>query len=107
MPQFPTAEPAETILAALVEALDQADFGVALLDRELRPRFLNRKFSEFWADAVMRADLPGWVEQRERGPVVLEAPGGERLKVSCLSGADGGYVLVSQAVAAQPTPDAV
>lgn len=49
MPQFLISEPAEAILANLAEALDLVDFGIVLLDRDLRARFINRRFAEMWA----------------------------------------------------------
>jgi diguanylate cyclase (GGDEF)-like protein len=48
MPRYLTVEPAEAILIALGDALDLVDFGIILLDRELRVRFLNRRFAEIW-----------------------------------------------------------
>jgi diguanylate cyclase (GGDEF)-like protein len=49
MPQFLISEPAEAILASLAEALDLVDFGIVLLDRDLRARYVNRRFAEMWA----------------------------------------------------------
>ena len=49
MPQFLVTEPPEAILASLAEALDLIDFGIVLLDRDLRARFVNRRFAEMWA----------------------------------------------------------
>ena len=46
MPQFLTSEPAEAMLAALGDALDLVDFGIVLLDRDMRVRFVNRRFVE-------------------------------------------------------------
>jgi diguanylate cyclase (GGDEF)-like protein len=43
-----TSEPAEATLSALGDALDLVDFGIVLLDRDLRTRFLNRRFAEIW-----------------------------------------------------------
>lgn len=49
MPSFLTSEPMETVLAALVEALDIVDFGIVLLNKDLELRFINRRFVEIWA----------------------------------------------------------
>ncbi len=49
MPQFPISEPAGPVLASLAEALDLVDFGIVLLNRDLRVRFVNRRFTEIWA----------------------------------------------------------
>jgi diguanylate cyclase (GGDEF)-like protein len=46
MPQFLSSEPAEAMLAALSDALDLVDFGIVLLDRDTRVRFVNRYFVE-------------------------------------------------------------
>jgi diguanylate cyclase (GGDEF)-like protein len=46
MPQFLSSEPAEAMLAALGDALDLVDFGIVLLDRDTRVRFVNRYFVE-------------------------------------------------------------
>jgi PAS fold/Diguanylate cyclase, GGDEF domain len=46
MPQFLSSEPAEAMLAALGDALDLIDFGIVLLDRDTRVRFVNRYFVE-------------------------------------------------------------
>jgi len=48
MPQFLLSEPAGSILAAVAEALDLVDFGFVLLNRDLRARFVNRRFAELW-----------------------------------------------------------
>jgi diguanylate cyclase (GGDEF)-like protein len=48
MPQYPNREPTETIHGALREALDLVDFGIALFDRDLRTRFINRWMTDFW-----------------------------------------------------------
>ena len=48
MPNFIVAERTEADLTALIEALDQIDIGVVLLDRELRVRFLNRRQIELF-----------------------------------------------------------
>jgi diguanylate cyclase (GGDEF)-like protein len=89
MPKFVISEPAETILASLVEALDLVNFGILLLTPDLRVRFVNRCYAEMWdwqwtmlaagtpfrsllhqALAQSRydmpaADLPAYLEQRE------------------------------------------
>jgi len=49
MPQFLISEPAEAILASVAEALDAVDFGMVLLNRDMRARFVNRRFAEMWA----------------------------------------------------------
>ncbi|HVC59689.1 MAG TPA: diguanylate cyclase [Acetobacteraceae bacterium] len=46
MPRFLMSEPAEAILAGLAEALDLVDLGIILLNRDLRVRFVNRRFTE-------------------------------------------------------------
>jgi diguanylate cyclase (GGDEF)-like protein len=49
MPQFLVSEPAEAILAILGEALDLVDLGILLLNRDMRVRFVNRRYAEIWA----------------------------------------------------------
>jgi diguanylate cyclase (GGDEF)-like protein len=46
---FLTSEPPEAVCAALVEALDLVDFGMALLTPDSRVRFLNQRFLDLWA----------------------------------------------------------
>jgi diguanylate cyclase (GGDEF)-like protein len=46
MPDFPLSEPAHSVLASLAEALDLVDFGIVLLDRNMRVRFVNRRYAE-------------------------------------------------------------
>jgi diguanylate cyclase (GGDEF)-like protein len=46
---FLTSEPPEVVRAALVEAFDLVDFGMALLTPDLRLRFLNQRFLDLWA----------------------------------------------------------
>jgi diguanylate cyclase (GGDEF)-like protein len=48
MPQFLISEPPEGILAALGQSLDLVDFGIVLLNRELRTRFINQCFAAMW-----------------------------------------------------------
>jgi diguanylate cyclase (GGDEF)-like protein len=49
MPKFLISEPPDAILASLAEALDLVDFGIVLLNRDMRARFVNRRFAEMWA----------------------------------------------------------
>jgi diguanylate cyclase (GGDEF)-like protein len=89
MPHFAISEPADEILATLAEALDLVSLGIVLLDRDLRVRFVNRRYAEMWtgpcamlvAGAPFRAlldlyaaqlfyDVPAsemsaWLDQRE------------------------------------------
>ena len=89
MPRYLISEPAEARLSALCDALDLVDFGIVLLDRELRACFINRRFDEIWrlppallataptfrklldsiaADAwhdVPAAELPAYLDERE------------------------------------------
>jgi diguanylate cyclase (GGDEF)-like protein len=48
MPQFLTSDPVAETIEALGEALDLLDVGVAVLDRDLRVRIVNRRFAEAW-----------------------------------------------------------
>jgi hypothetical protein len=48
MPKFLSPGPAYSVLFALGEALDLVDFGIVLLDHDLRPRFINRHMGEIW-----------------------------------------------------------
>ena len=48
MPQFLMSEPDGSVLASLADALDLVDFGIALLDSDMRIRFLNRRYAEIW-----------------------------------------------------------
>jgi diguanylate cyclase (GGDEF)-like protein len=89
MPQFPLGEAPGEVLNSLAEALDQADIGIMLLDRDLRVRFVNRRqielfglppallaarpnFRDFLDHAAARsgfavpaADIPEYIERRE------------------------------------------
>jgi diguanylate cyclase (GGDEF)-like protein len=89
MSQFLIAEPVEATLIALADALDQADIGILLLDRDLRIRFYNRRQMEIFRlpttsltpgltfremleltransrIAVSAEDLPDWHNQHE------------------------------------------
>lgn len=49
MPQIPASDSAADTIAALGEALDLLDVGVAVLDRDLRARVITRRFAEVWA----------------------------------------------------------
>jgi diguanylate cyclase (GGDEF)-like protein len=49
MPQFFISEPAESVLPILAEALDLVDFGLVLLNSDMRVRFVNRRYAELWA----------------------------------------------------------
>jgi diguanylate cyclase (GGDEF)-like protein len=49
MPQFLLSEPSEARLAILAEALDLAGVAIVLLNRDMRVRFVNRRFAEIWA----------------------------------------------------------
>jgi diguanylate cyclase (GGDEF)-like protein len=51
MPRFLIAEPAEAILGMLGDALDIVDFGIVLLNRDLRVRFINRRAEALWNTA--------------------------------------------------------
>ena len=63
MPRYLTSEPAEAILGALGDALDLVDFGIVLLDRDLRTQFMNRRFSELWnAQPAFLATAPTFRE---------------------------------------------
>ena len=44
----PTAAPADNELQTLRAALDEVDFGIVLLDAELRAQFINRAFCKMW-----------------------------------------------------------
>lgn len=46
MPRYLISEPAEAILRTLGDVLDMVDFGIILLNRELRVRFINRRAEE-------------------------------------------------------------
>jgi diguanylate cyclase (GGDEF)-like protein len=48
MRRYLISEPAEAILAALGDALDLVDFGIVLLNSDLRARFVSRRFFEIW-----------------------------------------------------------
>ena len=63
MPRFLTTEPAEALLATLGDALDLVDFGIVLLDRDMRVRFVNRRFVEL--SAVPEALLATGPDYRE------------------------------------------
>ncbi len=89
MPRYLISEPAEAILTTLGDALDLVDFGIVLLDRDLRVRFINRRLGEIWkiepalletaptfrellmnvaalgCYAMAAANLPGYIDRRE------------------------------------------
>jgi diguanylate cyclase (GGDEF)-like protein len=48
MPHFLIAEPAETMLETLADALHLVDIGIILLNRDMRARFINRRQSELF-----------------------------------------------------------
>jgi len=48
MPRFLLSDSDVENVAALGEALDLIDLGVAVLDRDLRARIVNRRFAELW-----------------------------------------------------------
>jgi diguanylate cyclase (GGDEF)-like protein len=48
MPPVLHSEPIEISLTTLVEALDQIDVGIVLLDRDTNVRFANKRFAEIW-----------------------------------------------------------
>jgi diguanylate cyclase (GGDEF)-like protein len=56
MSQFLINEAPDTIVGALADALDLVDFGILLLDDEMRVRFINRSFAAIWRlpPALMR-----------------------------------------------------
>lgn len=88
MSPFMLSEPAEAVLPTLVEALDLVDFGIVLLNSDLRVRFVNRRYAELWAMppellaigpsfrvlldhvagqrgySIPEDALPGWLDQR-------------------------------------------
>ena len=83
MPQFLTAEPPEAVLATLSEALDLVDFGIVLLNRDMRVRFVNRHFvencglpQELLAGSPSLRDLLDHVARNSRYAVPPEALGG-------------------------------
>jgi diguanylate cyclase (GGDEF)-like protein len=45
---FLIQERADDVLGSLAEALDLVDFGIVLLNRDFRARFINRAFAEIW-----------------------------------------------------------
>jgi diguanylate cyclase (GGDEF)-like protein len=47
--QYLISEPAEVALRMLGEALDLVDFGLVVLDRDLRTCFINRRCEEMWS----------------------------------------------------------
>ncbi|MGD0102984.1 MAG: diguanylate cyclase [Rhodopila sp.] len=48
MQRYLISEPPAAILTMLADALDLVDFGIVLLNRDLRARFINRRFLEMW-----------------------------------------------------------
>lgn len=48
MQRYLISEPAEVTLTMLADALDLVDFGIVLLNRDLRALFINRRFGEMW-----------------------------------------------------------
>ena len=104
MPQFLSEEPAETMLAALGEALDLTDRGIMLLDPEMRVRFVNDTFSQLTLSeqrlrrGVRLRDLFGEhceVETRNRqgAAIALDLPDGHQLVASCRTTSEGGFLL--------------
>jgi diguanylate cyclase (GGDEF)-like protein len=48
MPRYLISEPAEAILRTLGDVLDMVDFGIVLLNQDLRVRFINRRAEAMW-----------------------------------------------------------
>jgi diguanylate cyclase (GGDEF)-like protein len=58
-----TAEPTETMLHTLADALDHVDIGIVLLNRDMRVRFINRRMTElFDYPAALLASGPHYRE---------------------------------------------
>ncbi len=94
MPQFLGEELADTMLAALGEALDLVDCGFMLLDQDMRVRFVNDAFAQLIAIeqpmsfGVRLRDLfgPHWEAEIRRGPVArmtLDLPDAHHLAIGC------------------------
>jgi diguanylate cyclase (GGDEF)-like protein len=79
MPTFLTSEPEADTIAALGEALDLLDVGVAVLDPELRVRIVNRCFTELWPQPA------------DTAPTLCE-PNGEIVQAFDVSGNVPGHV---------------
>jgi diguanylate cyclase (GGDEF)-like protein len=89
MQRYVIAEPPEATLGVLEDALDLVDFGIILLNRDLRARLINRRLIEMWSVppellatppsfrdllndgaargryAVPAAEMPDYLDQRE------------------------------------------
>jgi diguanylate cyclase (GGDEF)-like protein len=89
MPRYLISEPEGAFLSMLGDALDLVDFGIALFDRDLTARFINRRLIELWnippaflsiaptfrellnqsaadgSHGVSAADLPAYLDARQ------------------------------------------
>jgi diguanylate cyclase (GGDEF)-like protein len=103
MPQFLSEEPAETVLAALGEALDVVDSGFMLLDQDMRVRFINDAFAKLTeveqplSPGARLSDLlgPHWEAEIRRQPeasTVLDLPDAQHLAIACRTTSQG-YLL--------------
>ena len=90
MPQDPTAEAPEAVLATLSEALDLVDFGIVLLDRAARICWYT----------VPSDELSAYLDRREAAvragaaaPTEIDLNDGRRMLFRCITCPDGGRML--------------
>ena len=123
MPLFLAAEPAPAMLANLIEALDQVETGIVLLDPRMCVRYINRRFGEICPGSDGLAAAPGlnfrmlvehaacaapadtaslpFVDRIEalvsagnEEPCEIDLPDGRHLLLRCSPCPDGGRILL-------------
>ena len=68
MQRFFITEPPEAMLSMLGDALDLIDVGIVLLNRDLRARFINRRFVDMWdVPPALLAGAPSFRDLLEHG----------------------------------------
>jgi diguanylate cyclase (GGDEF)-like protein len=117
MPQCLAEELAQTMLAALGEALDLVDCGFMLLDQDMQVRFISETFAQltgierrFSGDVWLR-DLfgPHWeaeIRCRSEAGLMLNLPDARHLAIGCRATSEGYLLSCSRlsALAIEPQP---
>ncbi len=123
MPHFLTSQPAEVMLDTLSEVLDLVDFGIVLLDRNMRVQLINRRCTEIFVVprellaaapsyldllrhtaslscyAVPPDELRAYIARREASvragaeAAEIDLRDGRRLSFRCIARSDGGRIL--------------
>jgi diguanylate cyclase (GGDEF)-like protein len=117
MPQFLAEELAETMLAALGEALDLVDCGFMLLDQDMQVRFISETFAQLTGiEQRLNGDIrlrdlfgPHWeaeIRCRPVAGVMLDLPEARHLAIGCRATSEGYLLSCSRlsALAIEPQP---